>query len=131
MEFPYDRSHAGSSGKISEKARKIEHFMRVMSCLLWVFMMIAAPRAWAEPTEVAVSFIGARDAKLAGTLTLPSAKADQRFPALLLLQGSGPTDRDGNQLPMIRTDLLKQLADALSEIGVATLRFDKRGMHAN
>jgi alpha-beta hydrolase superfamily lysophospholipase len=48
-----------------------------------------------------------------------------------LLQGSGPTDRDGNQPPVLRTDLLRQIAEGLAQKGIATLRYDKRGMHAN
>lgn len=67
---------------------------------------------------------------LSGTLTLPAGIAFQ-VPGVVLIQGSGPTDRDGNQPPVIRTDLLRQLADALARKGIASLRYDKRGMHAN
>lgn len=66
---------------------------------------------------------------LAATLTLPDGTGP--FPAMLLLQGSGPTDRNGNQPPTLMTDLLKQIAHALADRGNASLRFDKRGMHAN
>lgn len=79
--------------------------------------------------ERAVSFDGAGGTKLAGTFQFPDGGA--RAPALVLLAGSGPTDRDGNQPPAIMTDLLKQIAQKLAEQGVATLRFDKRGMYAN
>src|SRR6185437_2429566 len=47
------------------------------------------------------------------------------------IQGSGPTDRDGNQPPQLKTDLLRQIATALGEAGIASLRYDKRGMYAN
>lgn len=67
---------------------------------------------------------------LAGTLTLPAGITSQR-PGLVLIQGSGPTDRDGNQPPVLRTDLLRQIADGLAQKGIITLRYDKRGMHAN
>ncbi|MCA3694366.1 MAG: alpha/beta fold hydrolase, partial [Aquidulcibacter sp.] len=49
---------------------------------------------------------------------------------MLLIQGSGPTDRNGNQLPFVRTDLLAQLATDLTARGYVTLRYDKRGMKA-
>ena len=52
-------------------------------------------------------------------------------PAVLLLSGSGPTDRDGNQLPTLHTDAYKKLADGLNARGVATLRVDKRGVGAS
>jgi alpha-beta hydrolase superfamily lysophospholipase len=45
--------------------------------------------------------------------------------------GSGPTDRDGNSFVGLRTDAYRQLARALSERGVAMLRYDKRGVGAS
>ena len=65
--------------------------------------------------------------QLAGSLVLPASGAP--FPVVLLIAGSGPTDRDGNnpQLP-VRIDNLKLLAQALAERGIATLRYDKRGV---
>lgn len=79
-------------------------------------------------TETELRFEGARGAPLAGTLTLPAA--GDRVPALLLIQGSGPTDRDGNQRPHLVPDLLKELAHLLAGLGIASLRCDKRGMGA-
>src|SRR5205085_6509368 len=46
-------------------------------------------------------------------------------------QGSGPTDRNGNQPPALTTDLLRQIADILAAEGIASFRYDKRGMSAN
>lgn len=64
--------------------------------------------------------------KLQGTLTLPAnATSNAKVPAVLLIPGSGPTDRDGNQ-PGIKTDLLKQIARQIAAKGFASLRFDKR-----
>lgn len=68
---------------------------------------------------------------LAGTLSLPDAPAPAGgFPAVLLVQGSGPVDRDGS-LRAMPIGLLKQVADALARDGIASLRLDKRGMYAN
>lgn len=77
-----------------------------------------------------ISFTSNDGAVLAGTLTMPGGTVE-KVPALVLLQGSGPTDRDSNQPPVLRTDLLRQLAEGLAQKGIATLRYDKRGMHAN
>jgi uncharacterized protein len=71
-----------------------------------------------------VSFEGVGGLSLQGTLLAP--RGSGKRPAVLLLPGSGPTDRDGNQPPALVTDLLKQIAEALAEEGVVTLRFDKR-----
>ncbi|USH02487.1 lysophospholipase [Grimontia kaedaensis] len=45
----------------------------------------------------------------------------------LIIAGSGPTDRDGNQ-PSITTDTYKKLAHALSKQNIASYRYDKRGV---
>lgn len=86
--------------------------------------------ALAQPRSEDVSFDGAEGFKLQGTLLRPEANADDKRPAVLLLPGSGPTDRDGNQPPHLITDLLKQIAERLASEGVATLRFDKRAVAA-
>lgn len=49
--------------------------------------------------------------------------------AALLLPGSGPTDRNGNQ-PGITADTLARFADILAEHGIPSLRFDKLGSGA-
>lgn len=60
-----------------------------------------------------------------GTLTRP-ADATRPGPALLLLAGSGPTDRDWTS-PLLpgRNGSAKQLAEALAAEGLVVLRFDK------
>lgn len=47
--------------------------------------------------------------------------------AALLIPGSGPTDRNGNQAGGVTPNTLAYIADALAERGIATLRFDKVG----
>lgn len=59
---------------------------------------------------------------LNGTLTIPD-DSNGLFPAVVLVHGSGPTNRDekiGNVTPF------KDLAEGLSEKGIAVLRYDKR-----
>jgi len=51
-------------------------------------------------------------------------------PIALIISGSGPTDRDGNSL-MTKNNSLKQLAEALAEKGISSLRYDKRGVGAS
>ena len=62
---------------------------------------------------------------LQGTLELPEVA--QPVPVVLLIAGSGPTDRDGNQGPM-RNNALKLVALGLKEQGIASVRYDKRGI---
>lgn len=74
-----------------------------------------------------VSFRNAKaDVRLAGTLTLPQGAG--RFPAVLLISGSGPQDRDctiAGHKPFLLW------ADTLTRRGVAVLRVDDRGVGAS
>lgn len=65
---------------------------------------------------------------LRGTLTVPGG--DRPLPAALLLPGSGPVDRDSNHSRM-RLGITADLARALADAGVASLRYDKRGVGAS
>ncbi|PVW16344.1 alpha/beta hydrolase family protein [Marixanthomonas spongiae] len=58
-----------------------------------------------------------------GTLLLPETSA--KPPLAILIAGSGPTDRNGNQ-SMLKNNSLKYLAEALTNNGIATFRYDKR-----
>jgi uncharacterized protein len=60
-----------------------------------------------------------------GTLLLPATK--KKTAVALLIAGSGPTDRDGNN-PMAPNACLKMLAYSLADKNIASLRFDKRGI---
>jgi pimeloyl-ACP methyl ester carboxylesterase len=63
--------------------------------------------------------------QLFGTLTLPEGQ--KKCPVALLISGSGPTDRNGNN-PMMKNNSLKLLAEELAKNGIASLRYDKRGI---
>ena len=61
-----------------------------------------------------------------GTLMLP-ANGPAKMPVALLIAGSGPTDRNGNN-PMMKNESLQKLAAGLATNNIASLRFDKRGI---
>ncbi len=61
-----------------------------------------------------------------GKIVTP-AVGEEPFPVVLLIAGSGPTDMDGNQ-PGMENNSLKYLAEDLAKSGIASLRFDKRGV---
>jgi len=65
--------------------------------------------------------------ELGGTLTLPRG-ATARVPVVVIIAGSGPTDRNGNSMMGIRPNSYAQLAWRLAERGIASLRYDKRSM---
>lgn len=64
---------------------------------------------------------------LAGTLTLPTG-ASGKLPAVLLLTGSGPQDRDEATMGLAGWRPFRQFADTLSRRGIAVLRLDDRGV---
>jgi pimeloyl-ACP methyl ester carboxylesterase len=73
----------------------------------------------AKPTVEDVTVGG-----MSGTLIRP--KLD-RPPAVVLISGSGPTDRDGRSRS-VGAPYLKNLAESLAACGIASLRYDKRGV---
>lgn len=64
-------------------------------------------------------------APLKGTLLMPASRPSA---TILIIPGSGPTDRDGNNPLGIRAGPYRLLAEGLAAKGVATIRIDKRGM---
>lgn len=65
---------------------------------------------------------------LYGELETPDG--DGPFPIMIIIPGSGPTDRNGNS-PGVKNNSLKLLAGGLAEQGIASLRYDKRGAGKN
>jgi pimeloyl-ACP methyl ester carboxylesterase len=65
-----------------------------------------------------------------GSLRLPAGEG--KTPVVLIVAGSGPTDRDGNSAMLPgHNDSLKLLAEALAQAGYASVRYDKRGIAAS
>lgn len=72
--------------------------------------------------------IQSRDAVLSGALCWPDVEGS--FPVVVMIHGSGPLDRNEN-MPGQNIDLFNTLAKSLSEVGFASLRYDKRGCAAS
>jgi hypothetical protein len=67
-------------------------------------------------------------ATLAGSFRRPAG--NRSVPGVLILAGSGPLDRDGNH-KRLRLDISRQLAAAVHDAGMASLRYDRRGVGAS
>jgi uncharacterized protein len=78
----------------------------------------------AAPTETAIEAPGP-SGPLKGTMLSPSTG---RGAVVLIIPGSGPTDRDGNSAGGVLAAPYRLLAEALAARGVTTVRIDKRGL---
>ncbi|HKB81356.1 MAG TPA: alpha/beta hydrolase [Thermoanaerobaculia bacterium] len=97
--------------------------------LFAIAALIALPCLAAAPAEEPAE-LKTPTGTLYGTLLVPPAKAP--VPVVLLISGSGPTDRNGNSAALPgANDSLKMLAEGLAANGIASLRYDKRGIAAS
>ncbi|MGE4407342.1 alpha/beta hydrolase [Pseudomonas sp.] len=99
-----------------------------MRLLLLSLLAMLAPLAPAQTLLNQTLSLDTGNGLLQGSLLLP--KSGQPLPVALLIAGSGPTDRNGNN-PAGRNDSLRRLAQGLAKLGVASLRYDKRGVGAS
>lgn len=100
--------------------------MRRLLVTLLLLSTACSAQAQSEAPIVLATATGSID----GTLMLPATNTP--VPAVLIIAGSGPTDRDGNSkgLPG-KNDSLKMMAQTLQAAGIASIRFDKRGIGAS
>ena len=64
--------------------------------------------------------------KIYGTFSIP--QTDKPVPVVLIVAGSGPTDRNGNQAMAVKANTYKMIAASLKSAGIASVRYDKRGV---
>jgi uncharacterized protein len=83
----------------------------------------AAPTAEALPYQAEEVKFKSGDVTLAGTLTLPEGPGPH--PAVVLISGSGPENRDEE---IFGFKIFRLIADALTRKGIAVLRYDDRGV---
>ena len=89
-----------------------------------IFSVSASSQIDSTPVE-SIVILHTKSGDIFGTLTTPREYND--IPVALIIAGSGPTDRNGNN-PMMKNNSLKILATELATKNIATLRFDKRGI---
>ena len=86
---------------------------------------ILAPGLVSAVQAETVTIPGPHGPLAAQGLAIPAAQH-----VVVIIPGSGPTDRDGNG-PLVQTDTYRLLAEGLATKGIASLRIDKRGMFAS
>ncbi len=104
---------------------------RFMKYFLIALLLISACKTPIVPAIPAVKevIIESDEGHIHGSLLLP-ADTSKPFPIVIIIAGSGPTDRNCNQAGM-KSDAFKMLADSLAKSGIASYRYDKRGVGAS
>ncbi|MDB6143453.1 MAG: alpha/beta hydrolase [Pseudomonas sp.] len=111
---------------------RVTVFIRVIALILPIFTGLAHAATPAPPPTVILQrpiSLDTGSGELFGTLVLP--KSDAPVPVVLMISGSGPTDRDGNNTDGGRNDSMKRLAKILAKHNIASVRYDKRGVAAS
>ncbi len=102
--------------------------LSVLTALLAV--CVAGPLAQQAPAPDSTTLDTSPAGTLSGTLVVPGNPG--RVPVALIIAGSGPTDRDGNSAMLPgKNDAYRLLAEGLKAQGIASLRYDKRGIGAS
>lgn len=97
----------------------MKHLLALLLCCCTPLTTRSEERPWRLDRDFGALF---------GTLRTPDAGSDT---AVLLIAGSGPTDRDGNNPLGVGAATYRLLAEALEEAGFASLRYDKRAIAAS
>ncbi len=89
--------------------------------IILVFSLIFLAKVQAEEVSITVN-----GCTIKGTLQVPVS--NKQVDVVLIIAGSGPTDRDGNNPLIGKNNAYNMLADLFNRNGIASLRYDKRGI---
>lgn len=95
-----------------------------LKIVLILFVSLLSNAIVSQPKEEPI-VLNTETGDIYGTLLI--SNSSKITPIVLIIAGSGPTDRNGNN-PMMANNSLKMLAEGLAENGIASVRFDKRGI---
>lgn len=95
--------------------------MRLIPLLLAALFVLSNAAVARDTLEKDVTISG-----LAGSFVKP--RGNNPAKAVLMIAGSGPTDRNGNSKLGVDANYLKMLADHLAAADISSLRYDKRGV---
>ena len=117
----------------------IRRFMITATSLFLLLVLVACgSQAQTQPqsstgaqSQRDLTYPGVAGVTLAGTLVIPAHKQGTRMPGVVIVAGSGPVDRNGNEPGGFTTNLYSQIADQLAQQGIASLRYDKRAIGAS
>lgn len=94
--------------------------------IIHIVLLLVPALLWGQGDSLVTIKSGSRT--IEGNLMMPDL--EEVVPVVMIIPGSGPTDRDGNN-GLMKNNSLKMLANDLRENGIASLRYDKRGLQGN
>ncbi|WP_189630006.1 alpha/beta hydrolase [Roseivirga thermotolerans] len=101
---------------------------RLISFSIFLILILSPFLNHAQRFEEEMVHIQNEGHELGGAIMFPEG-SKKKLPVVLIIQGSGPTDKDGNSAALEgKNNSLKLLAETLAANGIASLRFDKRGL---
>lgn len=98
------------------------NFLRI--CLILPFCFLSSMIINGQTEEIV--YLEAESCNIEGTLLIPNYT--KRVPVVIIIPGSGATDRDCNSGTAMQTNAYKHLAEYLADYNIASLRYDKRGV---
>lgn len=93
-----------------------------MKTILLAFLILLQFSVLSQGKDITLK---SENIEIKGTLLCP--ENSEKIPLAIIISGSGPTDRDGNN-PKMTNNSLKMLVESLYNNGIATVRYDKRGI---
>ncbi len=101
--------------------------LTILFCLLLPFAVISFSQG-----KLGLSFyeseiiLHTSSGNIYGTLTIPISATNSSI--VIVVPGSGPTDRNCNSLLWMQTNTYKMLSEGLANNGISTLRLIKEGL---
>lgn len=101
--------------------------MKLITCIISLTLVVSCLFAQdkMKPSESELA-LKTPTGTIYGTLTV--AVNTPTSPVVLIIAGSGPTDRNGNAGNALQTNAYKMVAEGFAQNGISSLRFDKRGI---
>ena len=104
--------------------------MLIKLFFLSLFSLFFLPEGSSQKYDEEEIILDTPTGKIYGTLTLPQKR--KKHSLAIIIPGSGPTDRNGNSLMMQgKNNSLQMLSHELASNGIASIRYDKRGIAAS
>ena len=97
--------------------------MKKLGFLVFIFCLASTLSVYAQKKFTEINLVTAKGS-LSGTL-LPAGRNQT---IAIIIAGSGPTDRDGNNYLGVKANSYKLVSEGLAQKGIASLRYDKRGV---